>query len=101
MVIEAREAFGSSIFSEIFITACWVIWLTRNDVIFDNGQISLNAWKGRLKKSLDMFVQKHLCNFAYFLHLLCILILLYQAILYFFKITIKSMGDPAVSSKEK
>jgi len=43
MVIEAREAFGSSIFSEIFITACWVIWLTRNDVIFYNGQISLNA----------------------------------------------------------
>jgi hypothetical protein len=33
MVIEARTAFGSSIFREIFIAACWIIWTTRNGVI--------------------------------------------------------------------
>jgi hypothetical protein len=52
MVIEAREAFGSTIFREIFITACWIIWLTRNSVIFYNGQINLNAWKTRFKEEL-------------------------------------------------
>lgn len=36
MVIVARINFGSSIFREIFITACWVLWRTRNVVIFDN-----------------------------------------------------------------
>ena len=41
MVIEARESFGNSIFREIFITACWIIWLTRNSIIFDNGQVSI------------------------------------------------------------
>jgi len=53
------------------------------------------------KKSLAMFVQKHLCNYAYFLHLLCILILLYQVVLYFLKISIKLVGDPPISSKRK
>lgn len=34
MVIEARTNFGSNIFREIHIAACWVIWITRNEVIF-------------------------------------------------------------------
>lgn len=51
MVIEARSNFGSNLFREICITACWVIWITRNAVIFDNGQISVNAWKKNSRKS--------------------------------------------------
>jgi hypothetical protein len=35
MMIEARTIFGSPIFSEIVITTCWVIWTSRNGVIFD------------------------------------------------------------------
>jgi hypothetical protein len=30
MILQAREAFDNSIFREIVITACWVIWTTRN-----------------------------------------------------------------------
>jgi hypothetical protein len=54
MVIDARARFGSSIFREIFITACWIIWTTRNTVIFDNGQININLWKRRFKEELDL-----------------------------------------------
>jgi hypothetical protein len=49
MVIDARTRFGSPIFREIFITACWISWTTRNTVIFYNGQIDINLWKQRFK----------------------------------------------------
>jgi hypothetical protein len=50
MVIDARESFGNVIFREIFITACWAIWLIRNSVVFDHGQASITAWKLRFKE---------------------------------------------------
>jgi hypothetical protein len=50
MIIEARTTFGSPLFREIFITACWVIWSTRNGVIFDSGQINLNVWKNQFRE---------------------------------------------------
>ena len=37
MILQARENFGNANFREIVITACWIIWTTRNGVIFDNG----------------------------------------------------------------
>jgi hypothetical protein len=52
MVIDARESFGSNIFREIFITACWCIWLIRNGIIFDNEQGSISAWKRHFKTEL-------------------------------------------------
>jgi len=50
MIIEARTTFGSPLFSDIFITACWVIWSTRNGVIIDTGQINLNVWKTQFRE---------------------------------------------------
>ena len=58
MVIEAREAFGSIIFREIFITACWIVWLIRNSVIFYNGQINLITWNTRFKEELGYVCAK-------------------------------------------
>jgi hypothetical protein len=52
MVIEARESFGSNIFREIFIAACWCIWLVRNGVIFDNEQATINVWKRYFRTEL-------------------------------------------------
>jgi hypothetical protein len=54
MVIVARTDFGSSIFREIFITACWVIWKTRNVVIFDNAQASVDFWKIQFREELGL-----------------------------------------------
>lgn len=56
MVIDARSNFGNPIFREICITACWVIWTTRNAVIFDNAQISINDWKRRFKEELWVYI---------------------------------------------
>jgi len=50
MIIEARTTFGSPLFREIFITACCVIWSTRNGVIFDSGQINLNVCKTQFRE---------------------------------------------------
>lgn len=52
MVIEARRSFGHPIFREIMITACWVIWKLRNNIIFDNGNCSLSSWKHIFKEEL-------------------------------------------------
>ena len=41
MILQGRLNFGSAIFREIFITACWIIRNTRNNTIFDNGQKNL------------------------------------------------------------
>jgi hypothetical protein len=58
MVITAREQFGSNIFRELVITACWAIWLCRNGIIFDNEEVSLNAWKRRFKDELGLVCTK-------------------------------------------
>jgi hypothetical protein len=58
MVIEGRTNFGSPIFREICITTCWVIWTTRNAVIFDNGPISLNEWKRSFKAEFGLVCTK-------------------------------------------
>jgi hypothetical protein len=43
MVIKARTIFGHSIFRELMITACWIKWKTRNNIIFDNGNCNLST----------------------------------------------------------
>ena len=58
MIIVARTNFGHSIFREIFITACWVLWTTRNAVIFDNGQANVNTWKLQFREELGLVCTK-------------------------------------------
>jgi hypothetical protein len=58
MVIQARSDFGNPQFREIFMTACWIIWTTRNKVIFDNGQINISIWKREFKEELDLVCAK-------------------------------------------
>jgi len=45
MVLDARNTFGARFFREILIIGYWIIWTTRNKVIFDNDTISINKWK--------------------------------------------------------
>jgi hypothetical protein len=54
MVIETRTNFGRAFFREIFITARWIIWTTRNSVIFDNGQVNTVDWKHRFREELGL-----------------------------------------------
>ena len=54
MIIEARTLFGHSIFRELMITACWIIWRTRNAIIFDHGNYSLSNWKRMFKEKLSL-----------------------------------------------
>jgi hypothetical protein len=54
MLIQARTDFGSHIFREIFITACWMIWKARNGIIFDHRATSLAEWKVALKEELGL-----------------------------------------------
>lgn len=58
MVIDAITFFNHTIFGEIFITACWIIWTTRNSVIFYNGSIDLNLWMRNFKDELDLVCTK-------------------------------------------
>ncbi|EER99102.3 hypothetical protein BDA96_02G261200 [Sorghum bicolor] len=58
MIIQARLTFGSAIFREIFITTCWIIWNTRNNIIFDNGQKNLQLWKMQFKAQLGLVCTK-------------------------------------------
>ena len=58
MILQARENFGNANFREIVITACWIIWTTRNGVIFDNGQININIWKRQFKEELGLVCTK-------------------------------------------
>jgi uncharacterized membrane protein SpoIIM required for sporulation len=57
-VIDARESFRANIFREIFVTACWCIWLIRNGIIFDNERASINAWKRHFKTELGYVCTK-------------------------------------------
>lgn len=45
MIIEARSIFGSTYFREITITACWIIWTSRNRLIFDGILCTIAKWK--------------------------------------------------------
>lgn len=52
MVLQARADFNNAIFREIATSACWVIWNTRKDVIFDNGQINIHLWKEAVQRGI-------------------------------------------------
>jgi len=54
MVIEARNFFGSSIFREIVITSCWIIWTARNRAIFDGESFTLDRWLHDFKNELGL-----------------------------------------------
>jgi len=54
MMVNAREKFGSQIFKEIVIIACWTIWTLRNSIIFDNGQCSIPTWRRKFKDEMDL-----------------------------------------------
>ena len=54
VVSQARNTFGSAIFRELVITACWVIWTTRNGVIFDAKSFNLNSWRAAFKEELGL-----------------------------------------------
>ncbi|KAF8670980.1 hypothetical protein HU200_050252 [Digitaria exilis] len=54
MIIAARHMFGSPIFREIVIVSCWSIWCHRNSIIFDNGSLSLLAWKHFFVQEVSM-----------------------------------------------
>jgi hypothetical protein len=40
------------------ITACWIIWKTRNKIIFDNGQKCITQWKRHFKDKLSLVCTK-------------------------------------------
>jgi len=54
MVLQAKEAFHNTIFREIMITACWIIWKIQNKIIFDNGQKCITQWKRQFKDELGL-----------------------------------------------
>jgi hypothetical protein len=54
MICQARISFGSKIFRELVITACWVIWTTRNGVIFDAKAHNLNQWRRDFNEELGL-----------------------------------------------
>jgi hypothetical protein len=58
MILQARMNFGSVIFREILITACWILWNTRNSIIFDNGHKNLQVWKRQFKDELGLVCTK-------------------------------------------
>jgi hypothetical protein len=58
MILQAKEDFHNIIFREIMITACWIIWKTRNKVIFDNGQKCIAEWKRQFKDELALVCTK-------------------------------------------
>jgi len=58
MIIDARSNLGSLIFREIFITACWIIWTSRNAVIFYNAQVDINRWKRGFSEELGQVYTK-------------------------------------------
>ena len=58
MLIEARTTFGSPIFREILITACWTIWNSRNGLIFDGKPCTLNSWKALFRTEIGLICIK-------------------------------------------
>lgn len=58
MILQAREEFHNVIFREIVIMACWIIWTTRNSIIFYNGQRSIELWKRNFRVELGLVCTK-------------------------------------------
>lgn len=54
MFYQVRITFNNPIFREIIITACWIIWTTRNGVIFDAKDFNLNQWKHAFRDELGL-----------------------------------------------
>lgn len=54
MICQARIDFNSPIFREVVITACWILWNTRNGVIFDAKRHSLADWKRTFLNELGL-----------------------------------------------
>lgn len=55
MVIKARNDFDNSVFREVVVTACWIIWTTRNRVVvFDGLNFTLSRWIEDFKKELGL-----------------------------------------------
>ncbi|KAF8711531.1 hypothetical protein HU200_028974 [Digitaria exilis] len=58
MTILARQAFGSSIFREILILACWAIWYHMNNIISDQGLRSFAMWRTTFEKEMKLLTLK-------------------------------------------
>ena len=58
MIVWARLQFGSPIFREIFISACWIIWNTRNGIIFYHGQKNIHVWKRQFREEIALVCNK-------------------------------------------
>lgn len=54
MFCNARNTFNNPIFREIVITVCWIIWTTRNGVIFYAKSFNLNQWKRAFRDELGL-----------------------------------------------
>ncbi|KAF8765338.1 hypothetical protein HU200_008715 [Digitaria exilis] len=54
MVLQARQAFGNSIFREVLILAGWGIWCHRNNIIFNNGVTSFSFWRSCFERELKL-----------------------------------------------
>lgn len=52
IILDARQQFGSPVFREVVIIACWCIWLHRNTIIFYHGTLSLARWRNHFKEEL-------------------------------------------------
>lgn len=50
MIQEGKGKLRLKSFKEIVVVAAWTIWNYRNKIIFDNGILSLAAWKEEFKE---------------------------------------------------
>jgi hypothetical protein len=53
-MLQARVDFGSSIFRELVITTCWIIWKCHNDIIFGRKGYNIISWKATFKEELGL-----------------------------------------------
>lgn len=58
MVIDARTAFGSPTFREIFITTCWTIWVKGMQLSLMMGRLTSTSKKDSSGRSLALFAQR-------------------------------------------
>lgn len=54
MMCAARNAFNSSIFRELVITACWIIQKSRNAIIFEGKSFNLDIWKRTFREEVGL-----------------------------------------------
>jgi hypothetical protein len=69
MIIDARINFANPVFREVLITACWSIWCSRNNLIFDNKACLLANWKAHFKHEIGLICIKSKPGRADFLQL--------------------------------